>query len=1227
MKKILILLLVLPLLTLAQTNNKNYIKNTIYKVPSNGTAMPYEIPVILEDEDLPTPPPAIPVLETDKITTINYIDGLGRPFQKIQHIQSNSGKDIITHSEYNFLGVQTKEYLPYVSQTTPSLNYIFSAKTNQQNYYANTNPTVTGNPAFETTAFPFSEKLLEKGPELRVIKQSAPGEAWNMGSGKEIKMEYKTNAANEVKFYEVTTALISNYYNTGSIYYKPGELYKTITKNENWIPTDITNNTTEEFKDRQGRVVLKRTFNSATYDTYYCYDEFGNLTYVIPPIVNNGVAITQTILDDLCYQYKYDSRNRLVEKKLPGKQWEFIVYDRLDRVIATGPAFDPYGTGDTGWLITKYDVFDRIVYTGFQFTSVALSSQIRATLQGLQDQTTSSSINEEKITSPITIDGISVGYTNDVSINTNGSFILLTVNYYDDYNFPDAPSVPTTLATSTLPLAQNLKGLATGSLVRVLDAPGSSSAEKTYMFYDKKYRVVQSHKTNYLGGYTEVNTNLDWQGKTLYTLTKQKRTNADTELLIKDTFTYSLQDRLLMQTQQINALPEQLIVKNTYDELGQLISKNVGGTDTTGSAGLQKIDYRYNIRGWLTGINDINNLATENDLFAFKINYNTFEQTGSSDVSPNLLYNGNISSTYWKTSTDNMIRKYNYTYDKLNRLVDATYLKPELNTSVNSYAENVSYDKNGNIQYLNRNGDLDSAVDLIEIDNLTYTYDTNKKNQLLRVTDSSNHPAGFDDSNNPGSGQDYYYDDNGNLISDANKTIQHITYNHLNLPVEILFTNNVRSIRYTYNAIGAKVKKHVVTDAPIRGNPNYGSTVTDYLDGFQYKNSILKLFPHAEGYVDAVASLFFQGYHFNYIFNYVDHLGNVRASYAGDFDTDGPNSAIIMEESHYYPFGLKHTKYNTNTYQYVNTLVNSYVTGIELMPPGVTPDYKYKYNGKEFQDELGLNMYDYGARNYDPAIGRWMNIDNLSEKHFNFSPYTYTANNPVLFVDIDGNDYGVTINRMNKTINISAVYISNSKDSNLLKKGLNTYNSLSGKRLFIVGGVKELKRSKGKSDAYTINYNLETQIDNTKSVEGFSGGKSRVLDDQTGTLNSFETSDNFRKDSQKGTTGNDKIAVREDANYGDVSHEVGHSLGNAHTPDGGSLPLTAPDTSEGSTAETLAGVGIGGNNSQRNENSSVGDGTLLNQSSSAGLENGQVISQRRYNRLMKKINKDEENNK
>jgi RHS repeat-associated protein len=183
------------------------------------------------------------------------------------------------------------------------------------------------------------------------------------------------------------------------------------------------------------------------------------------------------------------------------------------------------------------------------------------------------------------------------------------------------------------------------------------------------------------------------------------------------------------------------------------------------------------------------------------------------------------------------------------------------------------------------------------------------------------------------------------------------------------------------------------------------TTTTDYLSGFQYKKKTasepveLQFFMHAEGYVNVSKSdLKEVSAAFNYVFNYTDHLGNIRLSYS----QDPSNSTLkIIEENHYYPFGLKHTGYNSDKMMYVK---EGSVLKIKPKPPLFKTSYNYRYNSKEWQDELGLNMYDYGARNYDPALGRWMNIDPLAEKFPNMSPYNFCMNNPIYFIDPDGRE-------------------------------------------------------------------------------------------------------------------------------------------------------------------------------------------------------------------------------
>ncbi|MDR6969107.1 RHS repeat-associated protein [Flavobacterium arsenatis] len=981
MKSINILLCLLPMIALAQSTDQNHIKNITYK---QAVSIP-----------LSNPTPA------QASVGVTYFDGLGRPMQQVLHKQSSSGMDVVTPILYDDYGRQTREYLPIPASSSNMLFTSNSSLTSSPSSHYTTN--------YGTDAsFAYSEKRLEASPLGRILEQGAPGMAWKVLETSDqdhtIKFEYKTNGEGEVRLLRADASWIplQELYNPSPVtrgYYDPNTLYKTITKDENW--TSGLLNTTVEFKNRQGQVVLKRTYNdpdntntAIAHDTYYLYDQFGNLSFVLPPMAEGNM--NEEILEKLCYQYKYDSRNRLVEKKLPGKQWEFILYDRQDRVVATGPAHSPFNNiSGMGWLINKYDALGRPMLTGW-LASSTIHANGRATLQKntLNLQTV---FNESKTSTNTTINAIPFRYTN-LAWPTAG-YHVLTVNYYDDYAFPNAPTVFSIVMDGIQQVQYNnttLKpvGLPTGSWTRVLTGSSSTSGETSYVLYDKKGRAVRNHTANYLGGYTYTDTKLDFSGKATYSTTYHKRSSGD-ELITREEFTYSDQDLLMSHNHKITfpgyAGVAERLSSNEYDALGQLKSKHVGGP-ATNPTGLQKVDFSYNIRGWLKGINNTLSFAESgfpNDLFAFRIGYNEVEGMSTP------LFNGNISETYWKTHPENTLRKYSYEYDDLNRLTDAYYQKPGLTQPYTAaYNEEIGYDKNGNIRHLYRNGYRDGDTSYsYNIDDLNYLYDHNS-NVLRRVDDKSYSLDGFLDGNinkdfNPTHfDHDYEYDDNGNMTADWNKGIERIDYNHLNLPTKITFRVSAgqKNITYIYNALGQKMLKHVLNQSP---DGEHQNVVTEYLGGYQYIAGVLEFFPTSEGYVRVT-----NGNIFNYVYNYTDHLGNIRLSYTND-----DNTAQVLEENHYYPFGMRHS-YNRRILDWGGSIGTGGIYAI--VQPVRRSNYQYKYNGKEYQDELSLNWYDYGARNYDPALGRFFNIDRMAEMFERMTPYQYAGNTPTYFIDRNG---------------------------------------------------------------------------------------------------------------------------------------------------------------------------------------------------------------------------------
>ncbi|WP_271782409.1 DUF6443 domain-containing protein [Aquimarina algiphila] len=896
------------------------------------------------------------------IESVTYYDGLGRPIQQRAIKASPDGKDIVIHMQYDAYGRQAKQHLPFEANNTVGSYKTVDVNTDINAYYKNTYsddfPGITTNLG-DVNAY--SESVFEASPLNRVIEQGAPGKAWkaypNSDTDHTIKFDWGTNVTNEVVNFTVTftggdtekPALIQDNY------YAVDQLYVTITKDENWTPADGDLHTTKEYKDKQGRVVLKRTYastpsaTSEAHDTYYVYDSYGNLTYVIPPKVNTADGVSTTELAELCYQYTYDHRNRLIEKKIPGKGKEYIIYNTLDQPVLTQ---DANLRAKSRWLFTKYDAFGRVAYTGIieNGSTVAL----------LRNKTSSSTYKayETKTPSPITIAGTPVYYTKDaypVSI-----YKVLTINYYDDYTFNiDGLTHPGTVYGKTIDT--NIKSLPTGSKVQVLD---TNDWITTVTYYDDKSRPIYvASKNDYLNTTDIIESKLDFVGKVEETKTTHTK-GSNAPIVTVDKFTYDHMGRLLTQTQKINTQDTEQIVSNTYDALGQLKQKDVGSTSTPLSGsngtlsvveGLQTVDYTYNIRGWLTGINDVNTIG--DDLFSFRIRYNDVAGVYQDKA----LYNGNISQTYWRTANqDNSIKAYTYSYDALNRITQAA------SGSGNYGLSGITYDKMGNILSLNRTGHLnETATSFGVMDNLGYTYDAG--NKLLKVTDTGNTTFGFKDGTN--TNDDFTYDDNGNMITDQNKGITGITYNHLNLPKTVSISNaqGTGNITYIYDATGVKLKKIAPSGSSL--------TETEYAGNYVYKNDQLQYMSTPEGYATP------EGTEYRYVYQFKDHLDNVRLSYTKNDTGD----LEIIEENNYYPFGLTHKGYN-NT---VSSLGNSTA---QLL----------KFGGKEEQNELGLGWIDITARNYDPALGRWMNLDPLADQMRRHSPYNYAFDSPMRFIDPDG---------------------------------------------------------------------------------------------------------------------------------------------------------------------------------------------------------------------------------
>ena len=899
--------------------------------------------------------------------TTAWFDGLGRPIQTVvkkgslvtnpaNPTSSAGAVDLVSAVVYDEFSREQRKYLPFGANnagSNPNINdglFKLNPFQQQAQFY---NTQLTGQPG-ETNVGPnslnwaYGQTNFEASPLNRVQENFAPGAAW-VGSAWQtpesnhysIKTKYLFNTITDsVKIWTVTDVANNwgSYAVTGM--YKSGELNKNITVDE--VGKQII-----EFKDKHGQIILKKVQASApTHDdgtgsgytgwlcTYYVYDDLDNMRLVIQP---KGVELlaanswnttwsSSVILNEQCFRYEYDIRRRMSMKKVPGTGEVWMVYDKWDRLVLTQDAnLRPLNR----WIFTKYDAFNRPIMTGF-FNNATYVTQ--STMQGNLTSQNLARFEVVDLTKPY-------AYTTNLSFPSTGNPDPQIITHYDNYDWVAirgqqiSATRITTYDSYLLPVNGNypyaepmsqssaVKGLVTGTFVRIL---GTNNYINTVNIYDEKGRIIQTQSNNISGAGTDViSTQYSFSNQPLVVISKSAFT-AHTNI-VASKFTYDDLGRLLTTSKTVNSTirsqavnkPEQVIVRNEYDALGQLKKKLLAPTASSGAEALETLTYDYNIRGWTLGANrkyllDQSTGAYTENYFGFELGYNNTVTTPGSTSFSKAQFNGNIAGTIWKSKGDAVRRKYDFDYDVANRFGKATFIQ---NTSASGGAWNTSdanfsvhgfdadndymmkYDANGNILNMIQHGIKPGSTDMT-IDALRYTYYDNS-NKLKKVVDDLNDNnsklGDFKyDATSKSATADYGYDPNGNLVTDQNKKIGTtigvdltsgggITYNYLNLPQSIAVTGK-GTIQYTYDAAGNKLRK-VVTDPTV--SPTKVTTTT-YLAGAVYENDTLQFIGHEEGRLRYTKKRFVSGdsaYQFQYDYFLKDHLGNVRMVLTEQSDT------------------------------------------------------------------------------------------------------------------------------------------------------------------------------------------------------------------------------------------------------------------------------------------------------------------------------------------------------
>ena len=849
----------------------------------------------------------IPTIAGDTVSTFSaigscrremqYYDGLGRPVQHLSYRSSTEGRNLVSRQEYDILGRDYKQWLP-----SP-----YTSRNNLLSFVPDGNLEHESGIFYEDSCA-FAYQVYDGSPFNRIKEYYGAGKPWHMG-GHSVKNDYRINTETDrcFKFYvsgtrETPVLSYSHFYAANSL------SIKEILDEDGCRDCSFT--------DEQGHVILERSIaDTDTLDTYYVYDDYGNLCFVLPPAVSQNLPslyqtgkVSQDILKQYAYQYRYDCCNRCIGKKLPGCDWVEMIYDMGNRLVFSQDG-QQRKCGEWSFILSDLSGYSVLtgIYNGIPDVQECALSNIYATFEPAD---------------AIARYGYVIHGPETIQLD---SLKVLQANYYDTYDYRNSLSGFVSslnymadesygrLYTDKNAAPQHCKGLLTGSMTCIL---GDERELYACYYYDYNRNLIQERHTTLNGEITVFQYSFNFSRQVVRSSEKY---GSGVELEKK--YSYDLVGRLLEEEHVSKNDTTRFIY--SYDALGRVNSLlHVHDKDSL------TIKNDYNIRNWLTTI--------RNPYFSQTLYYT--DGTGTP------CYNGNISSMTWAAGNNSNLYGYKFMYDGLNRMTDALYGEGS-NLTINSDRFNeriMEYDKMGNILGLKRSGQTSSDKYGL-IDDLTLTYDGN---QLKRVTDNainSIYGSGFDFKDGANKETEYEYDANGNLIKDLNKKITEIQYNILNLPCRILFEDG-NSISYLYDAIGVKLRTmHII------GND---TTITDYCGNAIYENGVPEKLLTGYGYI----SLKDGKYHY-YL---KDHQGNNRIVVGED--------GKLEERNDYYPFGglMASSSGSVQNYKY---------NGKELDRKGGL-DW-YDYGARMYDATLGrfmktdrfsekyvsLSPYQYGANN------------------------------------------------------------------------------------------------------------------------------------------------------------------------------------------------------------------------------------------------------------------------